>query len=125
MFPGARIAGNIEYVSGWFIKSARYMADRPVRAALVATKSVVQGEQVANIWSPIYDLGCHIDFAHDTFRWTNESTEAATVFVVIVGFSKQGGPKHTFRYTTLDSKAALETVPQLNIYLKEAPDVFV
>lgn len=125
VFGGARNAGNIDYVSGWFMKAAQYMGDHPIRVALVSTNSIVQGEQVANVWSPIYDLGFRIDFAHDTFRWTNESSDAAAVFVVIVGFSKQGGPKRLFRYATVDSDPVLEHPAQLNAYLKDAPDVFV
>lgn len=125
VFGGARNAGNVDYVSGWFVKAAKYMGDQPIRAAFVSTNSIVQGEQVANVWSPIYDLGFRIDFAHDTFRWTNESADAAAVFVVIVGFSKQGGPKRLFHYVTVDSEPVVEVLAQLNAYLKDAPDVFV
>lgn len=125
VFDGARNAGNVDYVSGWFMKAVKYIGDHPVRAALVSTNSIVQGEQVANVWSPIYDRGFRIDFAHDTFRWTNDAADAAAVFVVIVGFSKQGGAKRLFHYQTVDSEPKLERPVQLNAYLKDAPDVFV
>ncbi|EYT50517.1 class I SAM-dependent DNA methyltransferase [Brachybacterium muris] len=125
VFGGARNAGNVDYVSGWFMKAAQYMGDRPIRAAFVATNSICQGEQVANVWAPIYELGFRIDFAHDTFRWTNEAADAAAVFVVIVGFSKQGGPKRLYHYATVDSEPVLEHPEQLNAYLKDAPDVLV
>ncbi|MDO5535064.1 MAG: N-6 DNA methylase [Propionibacteriaceae bacterium] len=125
VFGGARNAGNIDYVAGWFMKAAQYVGDHPIRAAFVSTNSIVQGEQVANVWSPIYDLGMRIDFAHDTFRWTNDATGAAAVFVVIVGFSKLGGDKRLFHYPTVDSAPVLEHPAQLNAYLKDAPDVFV
>lgn len=125
VFGGARNAGNIDYVAGWFMKAAQYMADHPIHAALVSTNSICQGEQVANVWSPIYDMGLRIDFAHDTFRWTNEAADAAAVFVVIVGFSKQGGPKRLFHYVTVNSEPVLEHPARLNAYLKDAPDVFV
>ena len=77
------------------------------------------------MWSPIYDLGVRIDFAHDTFRWTADASGAAAVFVVIVGFSKLGGPKRLFHHPTVDSDAELLHPTQLNAYLKDAPDVFV
>lgn len=125
VFGGARNAGNIDFVAGWFMKAARYMADFPVRAAFVSTNSICQGEQVANVWSPIYDLGVRIDFAHDTFRWHNDSTDAAAVYVVIVGFSMQGGPKRLFHHPKVDAEAVEEHPAQLNAYLKDAPDVFV
>ena len=90
VFPkGTKNVGNIDYVAGWFIKAAEYMGDHTVRTAFVSTNSVVQGEQVANIWYPITQLGFHIDFAHDTFRWANEASDHAHVFCVIVSFSKQ------------------------------------
>lgn len=125
VFGGARNAGNVDYVSGWFMKAAQYIGDHPTRCAFVSTNSIVQGEQVANVWSPIYDLGVRVDFAHDTFRWTNESTDSAIVFVVIVGFSKTGDPKRLYHYPTVDSAPILERPAQLNAYLKDAPDVFV
>ncbi|MDK7750545.1 N-6 DNA methylase [Brevibacterium sp. UMB10442] len=125
VFEGARNAGNIDYVAGWYMKAARYMGDHQVRAGFVSTNSICQGEQVANVWSPIYDLGVRIDFAHDTFRWTADASGAAAVFVVIVGFSKLGGPKRLFHHPTVDSDAELLHPTQLNAYLKDAPDVFV
>lgn len=125
VFAGARNVGNIDYVAAWFMKTARYMGARPIRAAFVATNSICQGEQVANIWSPIYDLGVRIDFAHDTFRWMSEASDAAAVFVVVVGFSKMGGPKRLFHYATVDSQPEKERPERLNAYLQDAPDVFV
>ena len=53
-FPaGTKNVGNIDYVAGWFIKAAQFMGAHPVRTAFVATNSICQGEQVANIWYPI------------------------------------------------------------------------
>ncbi|MEV8233602.1 DNA methyltransferase [Micrococcus luteus] len=125
VFHGARNAGNIDYVAGWYMKAAQYMGDHPVRAGFVSTNSVCQGEQVANVWSPIYDLGVRIDFAHDTFRWTTDTTGAASVHVIIVGFSKLGGPKRLFHYPRIDAEPVVEFPAQLNAYLKDAPDVFI
>lgn len=125
VFGGARNAGNVDYVAGWYMKAARYIADLPIRCAFVSTNSVCQGEQVANVWSPIYDLGVRIDFAHDTFRWVSDAAGQAAVFVVIVGFSKQGGPKRLYHYVTADAEPELERPAELNAYLKDAPDVFI
>ncbi|RUQ32024.1 SAM-dependent DNA methyltransferase [Micrococcus sp. HSID17245] len=125
VFHGARNAGNIDYVAGWYMKAAQYMGDHPVRAGFVSTNSVCQGEQVANVWSPIYDLGVRIDFAHDTFRWTTDASGGASVFVVIVGFSKLGGSKRLFHYPRVDAEPQHSRPAQLNAYLKDAPDVFV
>lgn len=87
VFGGARDAGNIDYVAGWYMKAAQYVGVHPIRCAFVSTNSICQGEQVANIWHPIYQTGVRVDFAHNTFRWTNDTKGAAAVFCVIVGFS--------------------------------------
>nr|WP_230975971.1 DNA methyltransferase [Gulosibacter hominis] len=125
VFDRAKNSGNVDYVAGWFMQAAKYVGDHKGRIAFVATNSICQGEQVANIWSPIEELGFSIDFAHETFRWMNESTDAAAVFVVIVGFSKQNVPKKVYRYATVDSEPVEQHPERINAYLADAPDVFV
>lgn len=126
VFPkGTKNVGNIDYVAGWYIKAAQYMGEHPVRAAFVSTNSICQGEQVANIWYPITQLGFHINFAHDTFRWGNEASDQAHVFCVIVGFSKQNDPVRFFHYAGPDAEPELQIPTRLNPYLTDAADVFV
>ena len=124
-FGDARNSGNVDYVAGWFVKAADYIADAPVRCAFVATNSICQGEQVANVWHPLHQRGVHIDFAHTTFRWRNEAREQAHVFVVIVGFSKQDTEKTLFHYANPDAAAETQKPARINAYLADAPDVFV
>ena len=125
VFHGSKNSGNIDYVAGWYIKAAEYMGNYPIRAAFVSTNSICQGEQVANVWKPIYDLGVRIDFAHDTFRWRNEATEQAHVYVVIVGFSKLSGKKTLFHHANPDAPEEVSNPANINAYLSAAPDVFV
>ena len=87
IFPGWKNAGNLDYVSCWYKKAADLMAGTSIRAALVSTNSVTQGEGVANLWKPLFESGVHIDFAHRTFRWDSEAKIKAHVHCVIVGFS--------------------------------------
>ena len=125
-FPaGTKNVGNIDYVAGWFIKAAQFMGAHPVRTAFVATNSICQGEQVANIWYPITQLGFHINFAHNTFRWGNEAADQAHVFCVIVGFSQQNDPVRLFHYSHEDAGPELQHPERLNPYLVDAPDAFV
>ncbi len=125
VFHNSRNCGNIDYVAGWYMKAAEYMADHPVRAAFVSTNSICQGEQVANVWKPLTDLGVHIDFACNTFRWKNEASEQAHVFVVVVGFSKQDTPKRLFWRKSPDGEAEALSPGRINPYLADAPDVFI
>jgi len=61
---------------------------RAIRAAFVSTNSITQGEQVANLWKPLFEMfGIQIDFAYRTFKWSNEAKGKAAVHCVIIGFS--------------------------------------
>lgn len=125
VFDGAKNAGNIDYCGAWYMKAARFTEGKRTRCALVSTNSICQGEQVANLWKPLYDMGIHIDFAHNTFRWDNEAADKAHVFCVIVGFSREAGNKALFYHATPDADEKRVTVSHLNAYLKNAPDVFI
>ena len=124
-FHGAKNCGTIDYVSGWYIKAAEYMSPH-TRAAFVSTNSICQGEQVANVWAPVYDAGVRIDFAYDTFRWRNETSGQAHVFVIIVGFSKCGVAKKTLFHHVLPDDEPIASHPGvINAYLSPAPDSFI
>lgn len=125
VFKGAKNSGNIDYCAAWYMKAARFTEHSHTRCALVSTNSICQGEQVANIWKPICDLGIHIDFAHTTFRWDNEAAAKAHVFCVIVGFSREAPRKQLFVHDTPDSLERIVYPTHINAYLKDAPDAFV
>ena len=93
---------------------------RAIRAAFVSTNSITQGQQVAPLWKPLFDSGIKINFAHQTFKWNAETTDMATVFVVIIGFSYfDDGKAYLF------SGENKKIVPHINAYLMNADDVFV
>ena len=121
MFPGWKNAGNLDYVSCWYKKAADLMDGAAIRAALVSTNSVSQGESVANLWKPLFAMGVHIDFACRTFRWDSEAKSKAHVHCVIIGFSTapNAAPKLLF---TGDRP---QTVQNINGYLLDADNVFV
>ena len=115
-----KTAGKIDYVAGWYYKASELMQHTNIRAALVSTNSITQGEQVAAIWKPLKDMfGIHIDFAHRTFRWDSEASLKAHVHCVIVGFSNVNVPKVI--YDNDKQKIA----DNINAYLIDAPDVYI
>ncbi len=120
-FPGWKNAGNLDYVCCWYKKAAELMAGTSIRAALVSTNSVSQGEAVANLWKPLFESGVHIDFAHRTFRWDSEASIKAHVHCVIVGFSTAPNSKPK----TLYSSERPQIVRNINGYLLDAENVFV
>ncbi len=117
-----KTAGKIDYVAGWYFKASQMMQGRNIRAALVSTNSITQGEQVASVWEPLYKrFGIHIDFAHRTFRWDSEASLKAHVHCVIVGFSTTNNSLERRLY----SAGQMENVANINAYLMSAPDIFI
>ncbi len=114
-------AGNLDYVCCWYKKAADLMKDTAIRAALVSTNSVTQGESVSLLWKPLFEAGVHIDFAHRTFRWDSEASSKAHVHCVIVGFSLASNNAPRVIYT--DGRP--QVVRNINGYLIDADDVFV
>ena len=88
IFKNWKNAGNLDYVCCWYKKAADYMTGTNVTAALVSTNSVAQGENVGNLWKPLFEEGVQIRFAHRTFRWDSEAAIKAHVHCVIIGFTK-------------------------------------
>ena len=87
IFKGWKNVGNMDYVCCWYKKCADFMKNTSIRAALVSTNSVSQGESVANLWKPLLENSVHIDFAYRTFQWDSEAKIKAHVHCVIIGFS--------------------------------------
>ena len=121
LFKGWKNAGNLDYVCCWYKKVADFIDESKIKAALVSTNSITQGEAVANLWKPLFGEGVHIDFAHRTFRWDSEASIKAHVHCVIIGFSKvlSSGP---FDLYTGERK---QIVHHINGYLVDADDIFV
>lgn len=118
-----KTAGKIDYVAAWYWKAAQLMYTNPViRAALVSTNSITQGEQVASIWKPLFErFGIHIDFAYRTFRWDSEADIKAHVHCVIIGFSNADTKAKTIYLS--DSQTIQAT--NINAYLIDAPDTWI
>ena len=121
IFNGWKNAGNLDYVCCWHKKAADLMQGTEIRSALVSTNSVSQGESVANLWKPLFQLGVHIDFAYRTFRWDSEASSKAHVHCVIIGFSIAPNKNKKFLYTG----ERAQIVQNINGYLLDADNVFV
>ncbi|MCL2796489.1 MAG: class I SAM-dependent DNA methyltransferase [Firmicutes bacterium] len=103
-------AGKIDYVAAWYYKAAKYLQGTPIRAAFVSTNSITQGEQVAAVWKPLFDLfGIRIDFGYRTFKWSNEAKGKAAVHCVIVGFSWDAASGHSTPQIAVDISSGYQT----------------
>ena len=76
---------NIDYIGCWFYKAKEYISGFNAKVAFVSTNSICQGEQVALLWPNIINNSIEIDFAHHSFKWTNNAKGNAGVTVIIVG----------------------------------------
>ncbi len=112
--------GNIDYVGAWYKRAADYMAGTRVEAALVSTNSITQGEQVANLWQPLFDGGIRINFARRTFRWDSEAHVKAHVHCVVVGFA-HADRQQKYIFDNGQTVAA----KNINAYLIDAQDTFI
>lgn len=114
-------AGNLDYVACWYKKCTELIRGTSIKAALVSTNSVTQGESVANLWRPLFADGVHIDFAHRTFRWDSEASIKAHVHCVIIGFSTASDSKPKVIYSSERPQIA----QNINGYLVDAANVFI
>ncbi len=121
IFKGWKNVGNLDYVSCWYKKCVDIMKDTQIRSALVSTNSVTQGESVANLWKPLFDMGVHFDFAYRTFRWDSEAKIKAHVHCVIIGFSTEENKKKKILF----EDGMYNEVDNINGYLLNAENVFI
>lgn len=112
---------NIDYVAGWYYKTAEFIQDTNTKVALVSTNSITQGEQVETIWkSLIENYNIVINFAYRTFRWDSEASLKAHVHCVIIGFSQIS---KIISYVYDDTKSI--ECAHINPYLIDAQNIFI
>ena len=119
--------GTLDYVTGWYIKGAKFIQNTKIKVAFVSTNSIVQGEQTNLLWGLLqnkYKIKIH--FAHRTFKWSNEAKGNAAVFCVIVGFANYDtNNKSIFEYEDIKGEAHEIKAKNINAYLVDAKDILV
>ncbi|KKR21537.1 MAG: methyltransferase protein [Candidatus Moranbacteria bacterium GW2011_GWA2_39_41] len=126
-FDNSAGGGTLDYVTGWYIKAAKYIQNTKIKVAFVSTNSIVQGEQTNLLWGLLqnkYNIKIH--FAHRTFKWSNEARGKAAVFCVIVGFANfDTDKKYLYEYEDIKGEAHEIKVKNINAYLIDARDVLI
>jgi len=119
--------GNLDYVTCWYKKAAQYIQGTNIETAFVSTNSVCQGQQVPILWPELmYKHNIKINFAHQTFKWSNEARGKAAVYCVIIGFAlADRDTKKIYQYATVTGEPVEATVKQINAYLVDAPIIFI
>ncbi|MCY4373684.1 MAG: hypothetical protein OXC31_07875 [Spirochaetaceae bacterium] len=121
--------GTLDYVTAWFIAAGEYIGKsgppgERARIGLVATNSITQGEQVAQLW-PILFGHCELEiaFAHRTFAWGSDARGKAHVHVVIIGLDHRDSvppERRLFSYHDLDGDPHESAHRMLSAYLLDA-----
>ena len=116
--------GTLDYVTAWFIKAGNYVQESTAQIGFVATNSITQGEQVAQLW-PILFNECKLEiaFAHRTFAWGSDARGMAHVHVVIIGLTKRGNApkeKRLFSYDDIKGEPYKSGHAVLSPYLFDA-----
>ena len=116
--------GTLDYVSAWYIKAGEYVAEGNARIGFVATNSISQGEQVAQLWPILFDrLKLELLFAHRTFAWGSDARGKAHVHVVIVGLDRRERAqpeRRLFSYPNINGEPEESRHAVLSPYLFDA-----
>ncbi|MCX6051154.1 MAG: N-6 DNA methylase [Campylobacterales bacterium] len=127
IFGKVQGAGVLDYVTAWYLKSAKYIQNTKIKVAFVSTNSIAQGEQVGILWKELFDnYKIKIHFAHQTFNWSNEAKANAAVHVVIIGFANFDSDNKTiFEYEDIKGIPHAKSVKNINPYLVEGDDIVI
>ena len=116
--------GTLDYVTAWYIRAGEYVARGEARIGFVATNSISQGEQVAQLWPILLDrLKLEISFAHRTFAWGSDAPGKARVHVVIIGLDRRERVpqvRRLFSYPDINGEAEESRHAVLSPYLFDA-----
>jgi len=119
--------GSLDYVAAWFLKAGAYIQNTTAKIGFVATNSITQGEQVAELWPLLFDrYNLEIIFAHRTFAWGSEARGKAHVHVVIIGLAlRDQAPRdrRLFEYAEYDADPTHTAVPVISPYLFNAANL--
>ena len=116
--------GTLDYVAAWFLRAGEYARRGGARIGFVATNSIMQGEQVGQLWPKIL-CGSElvIAFAHRTFVWGSDTRVKAHVHVVVIGLESTTAARkdrRLFSYSDLQGEPVESRHASLSPYLMDA-----
>lgn len=123
VFQQKKGVGNLDFVSGWFLKAMRFIQGTNIQAALVSTNSITQGEQVELLWKRMFELNADIVFCYPTFKWESEASQKAAVHCVIISFMDKNFAGKIQKRIIRDK--VVEKVRMISPYLIETDPVYV
>jgi hypothetical protein len=127
VFNGEKGTGVLDYVCAWYLKASQITQNNKINVGFVSTNSISQGEQVAILWNILFGkYKVKINFAHRTFKWTNEAKGNAAVHCVIIGFSYFDAiEKYIFDYQDINGEPLVIKAKNINPYLVDGNDIII
>lgn len=115
----------VDYISGWFIKGAKYINNTKGELAFVSTNSICQGEHVAYLWKSLLEI-IEISFAYTSFKWKNNAKHNAGVTVIIVGLKDKNKEKVKNIYIEdKEEEFSKKEVKNINPYLADGENIII
>lgn len=121
VFKGLKNYKDLDYITCWFLKGAKYIKATNAELAFVSTNSIIQGTQVNLLWPIIFGFGTKISFCHTTFKWQNNAKSNAGVSVVIIGIAPQSNKKSP----RIFNQNTVKKVENINPYLTEGKNIWI
>jgi hypothetical protein len=120
VFENNEVYKDSDYILCWFLKGAKFIEKINSKFAFVTTSSISQGSQIAYFWPKIFQRNEEIDFAHQSFKWSNNAKNKAGVICVIIGV--QNSQKN---YKRLFTSTIVKNVLNITPYLTEGKSIIV
>ena len=117
--------GNLDYVSGWFFKAARFIQGTKIKVSFVSTINITRGEQVSLLWKTLLEkYNIQIYYAYLPFEWYSEAKNNAQVHCTIMGFGcfENDNPKMIY-YGSEDE--APKIAKNISPYLRDEENILV
>ena len=117
--------GNLDYVSGWYFKAARFIQDTNIKVSFVSTINITRGEQVSLLWKALLEkYNITINYAYLPFDWYSEAKKNAQVHCTIIGFgcTKSDDPKVIYSGT---EDEAPRIAKNISPYLRDEENILV
>lgn len=121
VFRGVNGFKNLDFISVWFLKAAKFIKGHSAEYSFVSTNSICQGEQVSLLWPEILNLDLEIGYAHQSFKWKNNAKDNAGVSVVIINLRNISKLKPKYIYL----KGSSRIVSNISPYLTESKNIWI
>ena len=117
--------GNMDYVTGWFFKAARYIQNTNIRVAFVSTINITRGEQVSLLWKSLLEkYHITINYAYLPFEWYSEAKKNAQVHCTVIGFGCSSDDYTKVIYSGTEDEAP-KVATNISPYLRDEENILV